>query len=90
MCLYACAGFAFPGDLAELHDHPRGHAGPAAGHRGGPREARPGGREAGTHPAGGREQKVRLITFNPIGTAHRSLNNTGPSSDKTINIPLDS
>lgn len=46
------------GDSAQLHDHPGGHSGPAAGHRGGPREARPWRREAGSHPARSGEQKV--------------------------------
>lgn len=61
-CMPVCVSRLFLcaiGDPAELHDNPRGHPGPAAGYRSGPREARLGGREAGSHPAGCGEQKVK-------------------------------
>lgn len=49
------------GDPGELHDHPKGYPGPAARYRCSSGEARPGGTETSSHPAGGRKQKVRWL-----------------------------
>ena len=50
--------FYWSGHVAELHDHPRGTGGPAAGHRGGHGATRTGGGEESTHRAGSLQQAV--------------------------------